>query len=252
MSVGFVHGVMNTDNMTVSGETIDYGPCAFIDKYDPKTVFSSIDRQGRYAYLNQPAILIWNLAKFAETLIPLIDEKEEKSIMQLTEILQVTMPTYQEYFYEEMRQKLGLQDIDKNNIKIIEGYLKILEFMKIDFTVSFRDLAKILNNKKVVKNSVFKESQDFNTWYKSWMKELNTYKKNYKDISTKMDDFNPCYIPRNHIIERGLELASEGDMSEINEIEELLRDPCCEKNISKKYLFPALDDDLPYITYCGT
>ena len=252
MSVGFVHGVMNTDNMTVSGETIDYGPCAFIDKYDPKTVFSSIDRQGRYAYLNQPAILIWNLAKFAETLIPLIDEKEEKSIMQLSEILQVTMPTYQEYFYEEMRQKLGLQDIDKNNIKIIEGYLKILEFMKIDFTVSFRDLAKILNNKKVVKNSVFKESQDFNTWYKSWMKELNTYKKNYKDISTKMDDFNPCYIPRNHIIERGLEQASEGDMSEINEIEELLRDPCCEKNTSKKYLFPTLDDDLPYITYCGT
>ena len=108
MSVGFIHGVMNTDNMTISGETIDYGPCAFMDKYDPKTVFSSIDHQGRYAYLNQPAILIWNLAKFAETLIPLIGENEEKSVKQLSDILQVTMPTYQEYFYEEMRQKLGL------------------------------------------------------------------------------------------------------------------------------------------------
>ena len=252
MSIGFIHGVMNTDNMTISGETIDYGPCAFMDKYDPKTVFSSIDHQGRYAYLNQPAILIWNLAKFAETLIPLIDEKEEKSIKQLSDILQITMPTYQEYFYEEMLQKLGLKDINENNIKIIEGYLKILEFMKIDFTLSFRDLAKILNNKKIVKDSVFKESQDFNDWYKDWLKELNKYKKNNEDISRKMDDVNPCYIPRNHIIERGLGIASEGDISQIKEINELLRSPHLEKNISKDYLSPSSDSDLPYITYCGT
>ena len=251
MSVGFIHGVMNTDNMTISGETIDYGPCAFMDKYDPKTVFSSIDHQGRYAYLNQPAILIWNLAKFAETLIPLIGENEEKSIKQLSDILQVTMPTYQEYFYEEMRQKLGL-DVNENNIKIIEGYLKILQFMKIDFTLSFRDLAKILINKKMIKDSVFKESQDFNDWYKNWLKELNKYKKSNEDISRKMDDVNPCYIPRNHIIERGLGIASEGDISQIKEINELLRSPHLEKNISKDYLSPSSDSDLPYITYCGT
>ena len=252
MRVGFIHGVMNTDNMTISGETIDYGPCAFMDKYDPKTVFSSIDHQGRYAYLNQPAILIWNLAKFAETLIPLIGENEEKSIKQLSDILQVTMPTYQEYFYEEMRQKLGLKDVNENNIKIIEGYLKILQFMKIDFTLSFRDLAKILINKKMIKDSVFKESQDFNDWYKNWLKELNRYKKSNEDISRKMDDVNPCYIPRNHIIERGLGIASEGDISQIKEINELLRSPHLEKNISKDYLSPSSDSDLPYITYCGT
>ena len=252
MSIGFIHGVMNTDNMTISGETIDYGPCAFMDKYDPKTVFSSIDHQGRYAYLNQPAILIWNLAKFAETLIPLIGENEEKSIKQLSDILQVTMPTYQEYFYEEMRQKLGLKDVNENNIKIIEGYLKILQFMKIDFTLSFRDLAKILINKKMIKDSVFKESQDFNDWYKNWLKELNKYKKSNEDISRKMDDVNPCYIPRNHIIERGLGIASEGDISQIKEINELLRSPHLEKNISKDYLSPSSDSDLPYITYCGT
>ena len=251
MSIGFIHGVMNTDNMTISGETIDYGPCAFMDKYDPKTVFSSIDHQGRYAYLNQPAILIWNLAKFAETLIPLIGENEEKSIKQLSDILQVTMPTYQEYFYEEMQKKLGL-DVNENNIKIIEGYLKILQFMKIDFTLSFRDLAKILINKKMIKDSVFKESQDFNDWYKDWLKELNKYKKNNEDISRKMDDVNPCYIPRNHIIERGLGIASEGDISQIKEINELLRSPHLEKNISKDYLSPSSDSDLPYITYCGT
>ena len=252
MSIGFIHGVMNTDNMTISGETIDYGPCAFMDKYDPKTVFSSIDHQGRYAYLNQPAILIWNLAKFAETLIPLIGENEEKSVKQLSDILQVTMPTYQEYFYEEMRQNLGLKDVNENNIKIIEGYLKILQFMKIDFTLSFRDLAKILINKKMIKDSVFKESQDFNDWYKNWLKELNKYKKNNEDISRKMDDVNPCYIPRNHIIERGLGIASEGDISQIKEINELLRSPHLEKNISKDYLSPSSDSDLPYITYCGT
>ena len=252
MSIGFVHGVMNTDNMTISGETIDYGPCAFMDRYYPKTVFSSIDHQGRYAYLNQPAILIWNLAKFAETLIPLIGENEEKSIKQLSDILQVTMPTYQEYFYEEMRQKLGLKDVNENNIKIIEGYLKILQFMKIDFTLSFRDLAKILINKKMIKDSVFKESQDFNDWYKNWLKELNRYKKSNEDISRKMDDVNPCYIPRNHIIERGLGIASEGDISQIKEINELLRSPHLEKNISKDYLSPSSDSDLPYITYCGT
>tara|TARA_Y200000002_G_scaffold90908_1_gene73161 strand:+ start:1218 stop:2666 length:1449 start_codon:yes stop_codon:yes gene_type:complete len=251
MSIGFIHGVMNTDNMTISGETIDYGPCAFMDKYDPKTVFSSIDHQGRYAYLNQPAILIWNLAKFAETLIPLIGENEEKSVKQLSDILQVTMPTYQEYFYKEMRKKLGL-DVNENNIKIIEGYLKILQFMKIDFTLSFRDLAKILINKKMIKDSVFKESQDFNDWYKNWLKELNKYKKNNEDISRKMDDVNPCYIPRNHIIERGLGIASEGDISQIKEINELLRSPHLEKNISKDYLSPSSDSDLPYITYCGT
>ena len=112
MRVGFIHGVMNTDNMSIFGETIDYGPCAFMDKYDPKTVFSSIDHNGRYAYLNQPAILVWNLAKLAETLIPLIDKNKEKSVKQLSEVLQLVMPSYQEYFYKEFCEKLGLNNID--------------------------------------------------------------------------------------------------------------------------------------------
>ena len=136
MSIGFIHGVMNTDNIAISGETIDYGPCAFMDKYNPKTVFSSIDHSGRYSYQNQPAILIWNLAKFAETLIPLIDEDSEISIKKLTEILHHTMPLYQEYFYKEFAEKLGLQTIDNKNIKIIDNYLKILHSESIDFTLS--------------------------------------------------------------------------------------------------------------------
>ena len=151
MSVGFIHGVMNTDNMTISGETIDYGPCAFMDKYDPKTVFSSIDHNGRYAYLNQPAILVWNLTKLAETLIPLIDENKEKSVKQLNEVLQLVMPSYQEYFYKEFCEKLGLNNIDDKNIKIIDKYLKILHSESIDFTLSFRNLAKIVNKSMKVK-----------------------------------------------------------------------------------------------------
>jgi uncharacterized protein YdiU (UPF0061 family) len=246
MSIGFIHGVMNTDNMTISGETIDYGPCAFMDKYDPKTVFSSIDHQGRYAYLNQPAILIWNLAKFAETLIPLIGENEEKSIKQLSDILQVTMPTYQEYFYEEMRQKLGLKDVNENNIKIIEGYLEILQFMKIDFTLSFRDLAKIVNKSKKVEDSVFKESKNFDKWFKAWKKEINI-----TDIFQKMNLKNPCYIPRNHLIEDALKYANNGDMTEINLITKLLEAPFIEKDRYEKYTMPSSSDER-YVTYCGT
>ena len=145
MSLGFVHGVMNTDNMTISGETIDYGPCAYMDSYNPNTLFSSIDVNGRYAYQNQPAILVWNLAKFAESILPLIDENEEKSIKQLTRVLQLVMPSYQEYFYKEFCQKLGLKFLNNKNIKLIEDYLKILNLESIDFTLSFRDLSKTVS-----------------------------------------------------------------------------------------------------------
>ena len=190
MSLGFVHGVMNTDNMTISGETIDYGPCAYMDSYHPNTVFSSIDVNGRYAYQNQPAILVWNLAKFAESILPLIDKNEEKSIKQLTEVLQLVMPSYQEYFYKEFCQKLGLKSVNNKNIKLIEGYLKILNLESIDFTLSFRDLSKIINERLNLNDSIFAKSKDFNNWYLKWKQEINL-----NEISDEMDLNNPCYIP---------------------------------------------------------
>ena len=199
MSLGFVHGVMNTDNMTISGETIDYGPCAYMDSYHPNTVFSSIDVNGRYAYQNQPAILVWNLAKFAESILPLIDKNEEKSIKQLTEVLQLVMPSYQEYFYKEFCQKLGLKSVNNKNIKLIEGYLKILNLESIDFTLSFRDLSKIINERLNLNDSIFAKSKDFNNWYLKWKQEINL-----NEISDEMDLNNPCYIPRNHLIENAL------------------------------------------------
>ena len=246
MGLGFVHGVMNTDNMTISGETIDYGPCAFMNIYDPKTVFSSIDHNGRYSYQNQPAILIWNLAKFAETLIPLVDEDEEISVKKLTEVLQLAMPSYQEYFYKEFGEKLGLENIDNDNSKIIDDYLKILHSESIDFTLSFRNLAKIVDQSLTIDDSVFNKSKDFPKWYKSWKKEINTV-----NVSEKINLKNPCFIPRNHLIEDALINAVDGSMKEINLIAELLKEPFTEKKGFEKYsLAPSSNE--PYITYCGT
>ena len=246
MSLGFVHGVMNTDNMTISGETIDYGPCAYMDSYHPKTVFSSIDVNGRYAYQNQPAILVWNLAKFAESILPLIDKNEEKSIKQLTEVLQLVMPSYQEYFYKEFCQKLGLKSVNNKNIKLIEGYLKILNLESIDFTLSFRDLSKIINERLNLNDSIFAKSKDFNNWYLKWKQEINL-----NEISDEMDLNNPCYIPRNHLIENALSKAIEGDMSEINFMINLFENPYIQKNISRKYLMPSNSEE-QYVTFCGT
>ena len=246
MSYGFIHGVMNTDNMTISGETIDYGPCAFMNSYDPKTVFSSIDHNGRYSYQNQPAILIWNLAKFAETLIPLVDEDEEISIKKLTEILQLAMPSYQEYFYKEFGEKLGLETINNKNIKLIEKYIKILHSESIDFTLSFRHLSKIVDQSIGLEDSVFSKSKDFLTWYKSWKKEINV-----ANVSKEMNLKNPCYIPRNHIVEDALINAVNGDMKEINLITELLKEPFTEKDEYEKYATSSSSNE-PYVTYCGT
>ena len=217
-----------------------------MDKYDPKTVFSSIDHNGRYAYLNHPAILVWNLAKLAETLIPLINENEEKSVKQLTEVLQLVMPSYQEYFYKEFRKKLGLNNIDDKNIKIIDKYLKILHSESIDFTLSFRNLSKIVNKSMRVEDSVFRDSKNFEKWFKAWKKEINI-----KDIFQEMNLKNPCYIPRNHLIENALKHAVNGDMAEINLMTKLLQEPFIEKDNYEKYMMPSTSDER-YVTYCGT
>jgi len=251
MSVGFIHGVMNTDNMAISGETIDYGPCAFMDRYDPRTVFSSIDHNGRYCYQNQPAILLWNLSKFAETLIPLINKNHEKSVKQLSEVLQLTMPSYQEYFYRDIGKKLGLLDIDKRNIELIKSYLKILESQSIDFTSSFTDLSKVLIKEKKLKDSVFRNVKNFDGWYQNWIQELTIKNTEIKKIAKDMNSINPCYIPRNHIIEEALNNAVNNDMSKINELLEIFKNPYKKQNISEDYLTPS-NSESPYVTFCGT
>ena len=251
MGIGFVHGVMNTDNMLISGETIDYGPCAFLDEYNPSIYYSSIDRHGRYSYKNQPAIMVWNLSKLAEAFIPLIDSNKERAVSKLSEVLNLTMPTYQEYFYIEMGKKFGLKNIDEEVINLINKYMKILEDNNIDYTLSFRDLAKLLSNNKKIDLTVFKNVKDFVGWYNKFI-NLSSFKKSSKDkISKEMDYYNPCYIPRNHLIEDALKNAVGGDMNEINLIAEILKEPFTEKNEYEKYAMPSFSNER-YVTYCGT
>ena len=251
MNIGFIHGVMNTDNVTISGETIDYGPCAFMDYYDQKTVFSSIDVAGRYCYGNQPAILVWNLSKLAEALIPLIDDEEQRSIEKLTEVLELVMPSYEKYFYSEMGKKLGIDTISQNNMYLIKDYLKILDSNSIDFTLSFRDLSKILKKTKSIKDSVFKNISDFKKWTENWIIRNISEKDNLKDITNKMDLINPCYIPRNHIIEDALENAVNGDMTLINKILQLYKNPF-EENGDFEFFMKPSKTNAPYVTFCGT
>ena len=251
MNIGFIHGVMNTDNVTVSGETIDYGPCAFMDYYDPKTVFSSIDVAGRYCYGNQPAILVWNLSKLAEALIPLIDDEEQRSIEKLTEVLELVMPSYEKYFYSEMGKKLGIDTISQNNMYLIKDYLKILDSNSIDFTLSFRDLSKILKKTKSIEDSVFKNSDDFKKWTENWIIKIISEKTNLKEITKKMDLINPCYIPRNHIIEDALKNAVNDDMTLIKEILQLYKNPFEENRDFEVFTKPSKANE-PYVTFCGT
>ena len=246
MSIGFVHGVMNTDNMTISGETIDYGPCAFMDDYDPKTVFSSIDHHGRYAYKNQPSIMVWNLTKFAESLIPLIHEETENSVKELTEILQLVIPSYKEYFYKEFSKKLGLSKMDNKDIKIIEDYLKILKSNSIDFTKSFRDLSKIYLSVIDAKESVFINAKDFTKWYKRWNHRLDP------KIIKKIDCINPSYIPRNHIIENALMHSINNDDSKIRELIKVISQPFEEVSGYEDFTSPSKINTGRYVTYCGT
>tara|TARA_A100001015_G_C15042958_1_gene741148 strand:+ start:640 stop:2079 length:1440 start_codon:yes stop_codon:yes gene_type:complete len=248
MSIGFIHGVMNTDNMTISGETIDYGPCAFMNGYDTKTVFSSIDHNGRYAYLNQPAILVWNLAKFAENLVPLVNENPDKSVKQLTEVLQSVMPSYQEFFYKELSMKLGLSSINNKNMKLINDFLKMLESENVDLTISFRNLSKINLKKIEIKESVFADVKNFTNWYQKWKYEI----KKSNSYANNMDNINPCYIPRNHIIEDALKHAMNNDYSKIKELNRVLHRPYNEVAGLEAYASPPQQPDINYVTYCGT
>ncbi len=251
MSIGFVHGVMNTDNMTVSGETIDYGPCAFMDRYDPNIYYSSIDKYGRYSYKNQPAILIWNLTKLAETFIPLVNENIDKAVKDLSEVLNLAMPTYEEYFYTEMSIKLGIKDVNEKIIRLIDKYLDILKTEKIDYTISFRDLSMIHSNKIKVSESIFKRVKVFEKWYEDFSNTVNIKNVPKDIVSEHMDGYNPCYIPRNYIIENALKEAINGNMSEIEIMSEYLKMPYKKQKIDSRYYFSS-DYNQPYTTFCGT
>ena len=174
MLVGFIHGVMNTDNMAISGETIDYGPCAFMDAFDPATVFSSIDHSGRYAYGNQPPIAQWNLARLAETLLPLIDDDADAAVAAAGEVLQSFADSYQECWLEGMRAKLGLADGHRDNVELIDDLLRLLHTQRVDFTACFRALSSALRGDAEPARSLFGEPAAFDAWCERWQARLSS------------------------------------------------------------------------------
>ena len=251
MSIGFIHGVMNTDNMTISGETIDYGPCAFMDSYAPGTVFSSIDHGGRYAYANQPKILNWNLARFAETLIPLVDPKQEKAIELLTEILEGIQHLYESYWLARMKSKIGLSKEDPLDQKLINDFLKMIE--GADFTLVYRQLSKVLLGKSDSIKNLLKEPKIFYDWEKRWQKRLENEGIAANIIAQKMDRANPIYIPRNNKVEEALAAATaKEDLIPFSKLLTVLSCPFDEVAGSEDYAVPAPETNIPYKTFCGT
>ena len=238
MLVGFVHGVMNTDNMTISGETIDYGPCAFMDAFDPKTVFSSIDSWGRYAYGNQPTVAGWNLARFAEALLPLIADEQERGIALATESLQAFAPQYAAAWTAGMRHKLGLPDgVDDTVVaQVADDLLAYLEREHVDYTSFFRKLSA------AARGDTAPGVDD--EWVARWLA--------LRPDADAMDDVNPVYIPRNHLVEEALAAASAGDMDPVERLLLAITTPYKERPGFERYAEPAPDDFGCYRTFCGT
>ena len=245
MRVGFIHGVMNTDNMAISGETIDYGPCAFMDHYNPKTVFSSIDQLGRYSFSNQPPITKWNLSRFAECLIPLIDKSEDKAIQLATEIIDNFQNIYEEKWLNMMRDKLGLFGKSKDDKKLIDDLLTWMEKNKADYTNTFC----YLMNVKIGNNSLY-DDKEFINWSKNWKNRISINDNSKEKSLELMKETNPIIIPRNHKVEEALKAANEDNLEVMNKLLSKFDNPYGEQKGIEDYQLPSLDDN--YQTFCGT
>ena len=246
MRIGFIHGVMNTDNMSISGETIDYGPCAFMDVYDPKTVFSSIDQLGRYAYCNQPNITKWNLARFAECLIPLIHNDQNKAIELATELINEFEKKYEKKWLQMMRNKLGLLGDEEKDKYLILDLLTWMHQKKLDYTNTFCHLMDIEINKD--KNF---DDNEFQEWKKRWQERLLTNNNSPKKYLKLMRSVNPLVIPRNNKVEEVLNEANKDNIKPLNKLLDILNRPYTEHEDLIKYQPPSVSND-KYQTFCGT
>lgn len=243
MLIGFVHGVMNTDNMTISGETIDYGPCAFMEAYDPETVFSSIDFWGRYAYGNQPSVAEWNLARFAEALLPLLSDDLEEAVALAEQSFGVFRDRYDAVWLSGMRAKLGLPaDVAAEVVApLVDELLALLQQSKVDYTSSFRHLARAARGGA---DDQADGLAGFDDWMSRW-RALNP-------DADAMDRANPVYIPRNHLVEEALAAATAGDLEPVERLLDAVTAPYAERPGLERYASPAPEDFGPYQTFCGT
>lgn len=246
--VGFIHGVMNTDNMAISGETIDYGPCAFMDVYDNETVFSSIDIQGRYAYGNQPNIAGWNLARFAETLLPLIHENPDKALNLAQGAISNFKDLYHHNLVSGMRGKLGIFNEELEDEALIEELLSIMQKYRADYTNTFRGLTL----DKLEDMEIF-ETKEFTKWYELWQARLGRQNETKVDSKKLMRSYNPSIIPRNHRVEEAIEAAvKEGDYSVMDRLLNALSNPYDYSTEQNEYCKAPKASNSPYRTYCGT
>ncbi|MBT2685925.1 protein adenylyltransferase SelO [Bacillus sp. ISL-37] len=245
--VGFIHGVMNTDNMTISGESIDYGPCAFMETYDPATVFSSIDRDGHYAYGNQPYIGGWNLSRFAEALLPLLHEEEDEAVKLAEEALSEFPEIFEAEFISGMRLKLGIFNEEKEDKALISDLLNLMHKHNADFTNTF----KALTFDQLEGSELF-QAEEFTKWLGRWQERLGRQEQSKEDAQELMRDSNPGVIPRNHRVEEALEAAVNGDLNVMVKLLEVLANPYEHSAEQAEFCKPAPPAARPYRTFCGT
>ncbi len=247
MRIGFIHGVMNTDNVSICGETIDYGPCAFMDIYSPETVFSSIDQQGRYSFSNQPKIIKWNLARFAECIITLIDDNKDRSIEIATEVINTFENIYEEKWLNMMRDKLGLFGKDKNDQILIIELLTWMHENKADYTNTFC----FLMNEQFSDDKIYTD-KNFLIWKKRWESRLKLNNNNQEKYLKLMHSVNPIIIPRNHKVEEALAVANDGNLEVMNKLLTVLEKPYENHNDITDFQSPAPLSNKNYQTFCGT
>ena len=252
MSVGFIHGVMNTDNFTISGETIDYGPCAFLDEYHPGKVFSSIDQNGRYAYGNQPSISSWNLASLAGCLIAFIDKDSDKANELATEVLENYSIDTNQRILDLMCKKIGLDGSKKNNQEILRNLLKLMMDNESDFTITFRSLSDILLNNSDNFLAQFHQKNEVSGWINNWKSALNLENKNVGEIISNLNNTNPMYIPRNHQVQKAIEESYQGNFKVLEEMLDVLKNPF-QENVSLSHYSEAPSEQQRVTqTFCGT
>lgn len=260
MHLGFIHGVMNTDNMSVAGETIDYGPCAFMDAYRQDQVFSSIDRYGRYAYNNQPAIALWNLTRLAECLVPLVDEDMDEGIKVAQEILEGFRETHEQAWLQGLCAKCGLSHDEEKDLQkdkeLVEDLLQMMEDSQTDFTITFSTLSELSDQPSEEDNAfydLFYHSAKSDRWLARWRDRLQTETTNNAERQRAMREVNPVYIPRNHQIEKAIRAAEDhDDFSVFYELHEVLQNPFTVQEGKQSYASAPTPEEQVLKTFCGT
>ena len=252
MSVGFVHGVMNTDNFTISGETIDYGPCAFLDEYHPGKVFSSIDQAGRYAFGNQPSIASWNLASLAGCLIAFIDKDSDKANKFATEVLENFSIETNQRILDLMCQKIGLAGNNPKNQSLLKRLLKIMMDNQSDYTITFRGISEVLRDNLDEFYGQFNDREEIDVWLIDWQNQLKEEHKDIASLAVQLDSINPAFIPRNHILQEVIEGAYENDFTKFYEMIEIIKNPFVANKETSSYMTAPLEEQKISKTFCGT